>query len=204
MRLFVAIDPPAEPLAQLEAAVAPLRPAWPDLRWASRDRWHVTLAFLGEVDPARLDRLARAVERAARRHPAMTLVIGHAGAFPSPHRAQVLWVRVEGDERAQAGLRALAASVAAGARRAGVPPPDEGRRFRPHVTLARSRRPADLGPLVAELSGLRTSACVPGPRRVGRSQPGPDRRHDARGTLRGHVPSASDLGSGPAWLRIRR
>ncbi|MHB1432489.1 MAG: 2'-5' RNA ligase family protein, partial [Streptosporangiaceae bacterium] len=45
-------------------------------------------------------------------------------------------------------------SVAAGARRAGAPPPDEGRRYRPHLTLARTRRPEDLGPLVTELAGF--------------------------------------------------
>jgi 2'-5' RNA ligase len=51
-------------------------------------------------------------------------------------------------------LAALAASVAAGARRAGAPSPDEGRRFRPHLTLARLAAPADLRPLLGELSGL--------------------------------------------------
>jgi 2'-5' RNA ligase len=62
----------------------------------------------------------------------------------------VLWTGLHGDHRA---LAALAASVAAGARRAGAPPPDEGRRFRPHVTLARCREPTDVSALVAELSG---------------------------------------------------
>ena len=49
MRLFVAIAPPHGVLDEVEAAVAPLRPAWPALRWTGRPAWHVTLAFLGEV-----------------------------------------------------------------------------------------------------------------------------------------------------------
>ncbi|HEY1617934.1 MAG TPA: RNA 2',3'-cyclic phosphodiesterase [Streptosporangiaceae bacterium] len=66
--------------------------------------------------------------------------------------------RVGGGSAGQAGglasLSALAASVAAGARRAGAPPPDASRRYRPHITLARLSRPADLRALAAALSGL--------------------------------------------------
>ena len=49
MRLFVAIAPPPAVLDELESRVAPLRPAWPVLRWTGQEAWHVTLAFLGEV-----------------------------------------------------------------------------------------------------------------------------------------------------------
>jgi 2'-5' RNA ligase len=153
MRLFVALTPPGDVLAELDAAVAPLREDWPSLRWASADRWHVTLAFLGEVGEARLDGLRGRLERAAGRHHALRLRIGRGGAFPSAPKARVLCAHVSGEPGQLEGLRALAASVAAGARRAGAPPPDEGRRYRPHLTLARSRQPADLRPLVESLSG---------------------------------------------------
>ena len=56
---------------------------------------------------------------------------------------------MQGERRA---LGALAASVAAGARRAGAPPAEEGRRFQPHLTLARCRAPVDARALVAGLS----------------------------------------------------
>ena len=46
----MAIALPAEAAGELDEVVAPLRPAWPDLRWTGRDAWHLTLAFLGEVD----------------------------------------------------------------------------------------------------------------------------------------------------------
>ncbi|MGN6795225.1 MAG: RNA 2',3'-cyclic phosphodiesterase [Streptosporangiaceae bacterium] len=152
MRLFVALTPPQDALAELDAAVAPCRAEWPDLRWASVDRWHVTLAFLGQVDESRLDGLRERLERAARRHHALQLRIGRGGAFPSAGRARVLCAHITGEPAALEALRALAASVAAGARRAGAPPPDEGRRYRPHLTLARCRQPADLKSLVEPLS----------------------------------------------------
>ncbi len=62
----------------------------------------------------------------------------------------MLWSGLSGDRGA---LAHLAESVAAGASRAGAPPPDKGRRFRPHLTLARCRMPADVTELVAALAG---------------------------------------------------
>jgi RNA 2',3'-cyclic 3'-phosphodiesterase len=150
MRLFVAIAPPVAVLDELEAAVGPLRPAWPGLRWTGREAWHLTLAFLGEVSDDAATALAPRLGRAAHRHPALSLSFGPGGAFPVPGRAKVLWAGIDGDREA---LTALAGSVAAGARRAGAAPPDEGRRFRPHLTLARCRQPADVRGLVDSLAG---------------------------------------------------
>jgi len=151
MRLFVAITPPAVVLEELEAAVAPLRSAWPGLRWTGRHAWHVTLAFLGEVGDGAAAALGPRLGRAAYRHPSLSLSFAGCGAFPAAGSARVLWTGVQADHHA---LTALASSVAAGARRAGAPPPDEGRRLRPHLTLARSRAPADVGRLVEALAGF--------------------------------------------------
>ncbi len=150
MRLFVAIAPPSAVLDELDALVEPLRARRLDLRWTNREAWHVTLAFLGQVDEAAATRLLPRLERAARRHQQVRLAFAGAGAFPAAARANVLWSGLSGDCGA---LARLAESVAAGASRAGAPPPDKGRRFRPHLTLARCRMPADVTGLVASLDG---------------------------------------------------
>jgi RNA 2',3'-cyclic 3'-phosphodiesterase len=178
MRLFVALEPPASVLAELEAVVAPLRPRWPELRWASTDLWPVTLAFLGEVDEARLGDLRVRLGRAASRHPSQDVRIGRGGAFPSARRARVLCAHIEGERQAMTGLSALAASVAAAARRAGAPPPDEGRRYRPHLTLARCRQPADLGMLTLLLSEFAGSAWSTSQVHLIRSVLGPQPRYE--------------------------
>lgn len=150
MRLFVALALPSAALDDLDAAFAPYRQGRGDLRWTRRELWHVTLAFLGEVSEESLVRLEPRLERAARRHRAFPLSVSGAGAFPNPARANVLWSGLAGDRRA---LAALAATVTAAARRAGAAPPDEGRRYRPHLTMARCRMPADVRPIVAALAG---------------------------------------------------
>ena len=148
MRLFVALAPPPRAVADLDQACAPFRTLRMNLRWTSTDAWHVTLAFLGEVTEASLDRLVPRLERGALRHESFRMSFGGAGAFPSAGRANVLWSDVSGDRRA---LGELAQTVAAAARRAGAAPPDAGRRFRPHLTLARCRAPVDVAAVVAGL-----------------------------------------------------
>lgn len=151
MRLFVAVVPPPDILDELEEAVLPVRAEVPGLRWIRRELLHVTLAFLGEVDDRTLDRLLPRLERAVGRHERMSLSLAGAGAFPgSGAHARVLWTGLYGDRRR---LARLAASVAAAGRRAGTLP-DKHRSFRPHLTLARSRMPVDVRPLLEPLAAF--------------------------------------------------
>ena len=179
MRLFVSIAPPAAALDQVAAVTAPLRDAWPQLRWTDRRSWHLTLAFLGEVDEAIAGRLGPRLERAAHRHQALTLSMAGAGAFARPARARVLWAGIGGDIR---GLTALAGSVAAGCRRAGAPPPDPGRGFKPHLTLAYCREITDLRTLVESLSGNSGTPWQASEVRLMRSYLGPRPRYEVIGS----------------------
>jgi 2'-5' RNA ligase len=145
MRLFVALVPPADALAELAAAVEALG-VTPGVRWTRPEQWHVTLAFLAEVDDRARAALAERLGRVAHRHPPPTLALSGGGRFGR----QVLWTRVDGDRQA---LRRLADSVRAAARRSGLP--TDPRPFRPHLTLARAGNPApDLAPIAAALRGF--------------------------------------------------
>ncbi|WP_092623862.1 RNA 2',3'-cyclic phosphodiesterase [Jiangella sp. DSM 45060] len=129
MRLFAAIEPSPEAVAQLAAAVDGVRDDV--LRWSDPAGWHLTLAFYGEVGVDQVDELTERLARAARRHPATRARIAGAGRFGRT----VLWAGIDGDG---AALRALAGSAGAAGRRTGVGT-DDRQRFRPHVTLARAR-----------------------------------------------------------------
>jgi len=161
MRLFVALALPPEAASELDEVVAPLRPAWPDLRWTGVELWHLTLAFLGEVEEAVIGNLAGELEYVAERHWPVGLCLAGAGAFPAATRARVLWTGVRGD---QSGLGVLSNSVAGRSRKAGAPPagaPASGRRkYQPHLTLARCRAPVDVRPLVDTLSGFQGTGWV--------------------------------------------
>lgn len=142
MRLFVALGLPGDAVEELQIATAVLRSRAPSLRWTRPEQWHLTLAFIGEVDGDVVDELVRRLHRAAQRHPPLTLALSGAGRFG--HR--VLWAGVQGERD---GLRRLAGSVGAAARRCRLPV--QHNRYRPHVTVARAHGDSDLRPLVDRL-----------------------------------------------------
>jgi RNA 2',3'-cyclic 3'-phosphodiesterase len=143
VRLFVAVDLPAMVREHLEAGAAGLRESMDGWRWTPSSQWHLTLAFLGEVDEIRLPELTRRLGLAARRHEPFDVGLAGMGAFNNLRRARILWVGVGGERES---LTRLADSVGAGARRAKVTL--EERRYRPHMTLGRRRAPADVSDLL--------------------------------------------------------
>jgi 2'-5' RNA ligase len=149
MRLFVAVTPPPEALRALRLTLAPMLDGWDRLRWSREESWHITLAFLGEVDASLVPQLSRRLARVAARHSPMELSIRGAGAFSRPAAARVVWSGIAGPDT---DLRRLADSVAAAARRAGITV--EERRFRAHLTVARCKQPTDVRPLVTELAAM--------------------------------------------------
>lgn len=130
MRVFVAVQPPEPVLDEIEDAVAQLgdrvgAEQVGNLRWATRDQWHVTLRFLGEVADEVLPELTAALDAAP-------LAAAEAELGPAFVRLgqQVLCLPVS-------GVDDLAAAVVAATRTMGQPP--ESRPYRGHVTVARVR-----------------------------------------------------------------
>lgn len=99
-------------------------------------QWHLTLAFYGEVDETKVEKLQEGLARAAERSHPFGVRLAAAGTFPKQAtRARVLWVGLDGEVDA---MRRLADRCAGSGRRARIAMED--RKFRPHLTLARSRR----------------------------------------------------------------
>lgn len=137
MRLFAAVVPPPAIRDALEVFVEPRRNADPDLRWVGRDNWHLTLAFFGDVTDDRAEPLLDAL--AGVRGRPFRLVLDGAGAFPDPAAARVLF---HGVAEGASEFGALSRRVRTAADRVGVP--SDNAKHRPHLTLARRRRPGDL------------------------------------------------------------
>ena len=124
MRAFVALWPTA-PVRRTLGLLD--RPEHPDVRWIPEARWHVTLAFLGEVEPSCFPSMAAVLADVARGSEVVTATLGPRTERGGPG---VLWVPV-------GGLDALAASVRRAFGSAGGGGDSE--EFVGHLTLARSR-----------------------------------------------------------------
>ncbi|MEU9344604.1 RNA 2',3'-cyclic phosphodiesterase [Streptomyces sp. NPDC048278] len=147
MRLFAAVLPPADVAAELAERVAGLKklPGAEALRWTGRPGWHYTLAFYGEVDDDVVPDLSDRLARAAHRTPPFALAVAGGGQFG---HGRALWAGADGDLDA---LRLLADRAEAAARKAGVDM-GEHRRYKAHLTVARSRDAVQVRPYVALLA----------------------------------------------------
>jgi RNA 2',3'-cyclic 3'-phosphodiesterase len=135
MRLFFAIELDGDVQDLLDAATASLRAEAPELAWLDRERRHLTLKFLGDVDEQSVSGLVDAADRVALAHGAMEMSVHEVGAFPNFRRARVVWIGVEQERR----LELLHHDLELACEREGFEV--EGRPFRPHITLARVRSP---------------------------------------------------------------
>ncbi|MBL1081895.1 RNA 2',3'-cyclic phosphodiesterase [Streptomyces actinomycinicus] len=146
MRLFAAVLPPDDIAEELAAEVARLRrlPGAERLRWTGRPGWHFTLAFYGEVAEDLVPELSARLSRTAHRTAPFPLALEGGGQFG---RGRALWTGARGDVEA---LRLLADRAEAAARKAGVPM-GEHRRYKAHLTLARSRDAVEVRPYVGVL-----------------------------------------------------
>ncbi len=131
-RTFVAIEIPDDVRAALRRELAHLGRALPAIRWASAESVHVTLAFLGELDDARLAAATEAAEETARAYRPVRLEVVGLGTFGKEWAPRVVWAGIGGQTRRLATLQeALAAALATrGFAR-------EERPFAAHLTLAR-------------------------------------------------------------------
>lgn len=133
VRAFVGLPCPPGLRAAMARKIAEWKALGADVAWTDPATAHATLRFLGNADPAALERLAVLLAEVARAADPVVARPGSTGAFPGWRRARVLWLAVESGE----AIERLAAAVEAAARAAGFDA--EERRFTPHVTLGRVR-----------------------------------------------------------------
>ena len=178
LRLFVAIELPADLKRALEDAIAMLKRAGADegLRWVRPEGIHLTLKFLGVTPPARVP----AITSALREHLAGAMPFDvqpeGLGAFyggkhmhrkrewghrePHPHNIRIIWV---GFDESETRIVQLTSRVEAALIPLGFP--TEKAPFFPHLTLARVRDDADIETrrgIARVLSTYQTKAVIHG------------------------------------------
>ncbi len=154
IRVFFAIELPehvrarvGEYIAELSAppegeAKAPNEE--PRAKWAEPAKLHITLKFLGHIEPERVQDVSAAMASAALSVPAFELRVEGTGSFPARNEPRVLWIGIRDEtgslHRLQRHLEDQL--VAKGFER------DE-RPFHPHLTIARIGNPRGARSLAA-------------------------------------------------------
>ena len=135
-RLFVGVELPESVRTAIHDATASWRGSLPAFRWTRPDALHLTIVFIGNVDAEHVHAIEAAVEAAAAALAPVPTGLTRLGMFPERGGARVLWVGLDDPD---GGLVRVASAVAA--------PLDaflesDERPYHPHITIARTRRPA--------------------------------------------------------------
>ena len=160
MRVFVALALPVVVAAHADRALAPVQALHPRLRWVPPERWHLTLAFHGEVPDDRVPAMAAKLGRRVSRHGPMVLHLHGSGHFSR----RALWLGVDGDV---GPLRSLARDVTS-----------DNSPFRAHLTVARIRGAVDPVPAQEALSSYSGPTWVADSVHLVRSRLGPSPTYD--------------------------
>jgi len=146
VRVFFAVELGEEVRRRVVDHISNLREQLPEVRasWERPEKLHVTLKFIGNIEPDKRAVLSEAAERVASTLAPFHFVISDAGAFPVRGSPRVLWLGARDDSgslvRLQRGLEDECE---------GVGFPREARAFHPHLTIARLRRPEGARELAA-------------------------------------------------------
>lgn len=104
------------------------------VRWVNPDGIHLTIKFLGDINPSQASVVAEAMGRAAAQVSPFRIGLSGLGMFPNQKKPRVLWAGVEGD---MARLTELQEATENELTALGFP--KDRRSFNPHLTLGRVR-----------------------------------------------------------------
>lgn len=132
MRLFVAIDLPEKIKNDLKCCQAQLKKHFSRVRFTREDNFHITLKFLGDVEPDKVNQICCHLKRIAANVKPFELNIDGLGSFDSEPPYRIIWAGITGDMAVLVNLQRQIDSML-------VPLgfKQENRPYHPHITIAR-------------------------------------------------------------------
>lgn len=158
-RTFIALELNEALQSHLAGVIRQVARLLPRVRWVDPSGIHLTLAFLGELDAAQLERAIETATLAARQVQPFTYRLTRLAIFGSPRQPRVVWMGIEESSGSLARLHSILQHEFA---RQGFE--TDKRPFSPHLTLARIKSPLppdDLQRLQAILTGNQSGIISP-------------------------------------------
>jgi 2'-5' RNA ligase len=139
VRTFIAVDFPPVILGKIEAIVDYFKKKVPDhaLKWVDTDNLHLTIKFIGEIDPGKLEQVKSILTRCLEYQNAFEIEVAGLGMYPNQRAPRVIWLGITGGDP----LGRIHATLDRHLSELGIKP--EGRAFTPHLTIARIRKGTD-------------------------------------------------------------
>ncbi len=139
IRIFIAVDLSPDIRRNLSSFQQQLKKMLPPMNWVRPESIHLTLKFLGSVQPSCIPQILSALKPLGEMTDTFSLDVHGIGVFPNRRRPRVLWVGVSGQTQS---LCRLASEVVAALEPLGFPLDEKT--YHPHLTLARIKRDNDI------------------------------------------------------------
>ena len=139
MRVFIALEPGEEFLERLFIQILPLMEKYPHFRWVPKEKLHITLAFLGELDEGLLPTVIEAMETVVGSGE-INAIGKRFFTLPPRREASVLAL---GFEKGGEEISSLAGIIIENLKHRGISlGGNERKGFIPHITVARKGKEA--------------------------------------------------------------
>jgi 2'-5' RNA ligase len=135
IRVFLAVELSSNIQEKLFALEQQLKGILPSINWVRPESIHLTLKFLGYVEPSVVSQLLSALEPIGEKHEPFSVDVQGLGVFPQVKHPRIFWVGLTGNTQA---LQDLEFEIEAVLEPLGFPP--EEKTYHPHLTLARIKR----------------------------------------------------------------
>ena len=131
LRSFIAL--PALPTVQQAIAEVQikLKEVQADVQWEPKDKFHITLIFLGNIEQSKFELLSAALAKSFQQFRSFAISYESIGAFPNIRNPRVVWMGIQSNQMIL-DLQAAAGQICL---EFGFPLDD--RMFHPHITLGR-------------------------------------------------------------------
>ena len=135
IRVFLAVELSSDVREKLFSLQQQLKTTLPPINWVRPESIHLTLKFLGYVEPSSVTQLFSAREPIGEKHAPFSVDVQGLGVFPQVKHPRIFWVGLIGNTQA---LHDLEFEIEAALEPLGFPP--EEKTYHPHLTLARIKR----------------------------------------------------------------
>ena len=154
-RAFLAFELPRSVLSGISDVQSRLKTFGFNIRWVRTENIHLTLKFFGDILETDTCNIETAVNASLKDQTPISLEARGVGVFPDTRRPRVLWVGISGEID-----RLVKLQVSIADRLVSLGFPKEGRPFRGHLTLGRTKgklNPAKIEEALDENRGFCTN-----------------------------------------------
>lgn len=145
-RAFLAVDLFPKIKEAIHHIQNDLRTANGDIKWIDPAQAHLTLKFLGDINPKQAEIIQRALEPLKNFNP-IKFNLTHLGTFPKGQQARIIWVEVSDEEK---GIEKLTKWINQELGISGFA--KEPRPYNPHITLGRLRSSKNIESLIEKVN----------------------------------------------------